>query len=146
MLRQVRQFLPDSVNALHVYDAMKVCPAMLGKSAQSIEILLRDWWKFYLVDDVGLLCFDPFQPGKAHVHVTFWDRRLRGREELCRQMCLMLMEWSNVQLVLTAIPLDARVVRAFAIRVGFKPWKVLGDKEIFAADAACFTMKQPGVN
>lgn len=110
-----------------------------------LERLIAEHWKFYTVDDVGLLCFDPFAPGKAHVHITFWDKRLRGREGLCRTALLEVMNRSNVDTVLTAIPLGLRVVRAFAKRVGMHSWKVLNGREVLIGTPSCFTMKHPEV-
>jgi hypothetical protein len=82
---------------------------------------LSDPTKVYLlVDSVGILCVAPDGFGGAHVHITFWDRRLRGREGLCRGVAREIMSAMNLAHLWTAIPRASRAVLAFAKRVGFK--------------------------
>lgn len=145
-LRHVRPLEPLTEDVLAVYDKVQLCKSMFGRvTTTSIEKMLVDHWKFWLVDDVGLLCFDPFQPGKAHVHITFWDKRLRGREQLCRTTALWLMEKYNVDTVLTAIPEKARTIVAFALRVGFRPTEWVSDRRVYVACPAYFTVQYQGM-
>lgn len=144
--RTVRQLSPVTEEVLGAYDKLAACANLFGdRSVESIEQMLREYWKFWLVDDVGLLCFDPFRQGEAHVHITFWDRRLRGREGLCRELAKSLMLRHNVTMLLTVIPLGSRTVSAFARRVGFVPGKVEGDRQVYWASPWCFTMQNRGM-
>lgn len=73
------------------------------------------------VDDVGVIVVR-YHPKEecADVHITFWDRRLRGRESLCRAVADYLMDFLKVRGLFTAIPGDSRATLAFARRVGFR--------------------------
>lgn len=73
---------------------------------------------FFEVDDVGLLAVIPYNTELSHVHITFWDGRLRGREKLCRTMADWVSQISHRQLF-TAIPQDRSILLAFCKRVGF---------------------------
>lgn len=75
---------------------------------------------FYLVDDVGLLAVIDSNGEEAHCHITFWDKRLKGREGLCRELACLHMEASGLTLLWTAIPDEFLKVIAFAKKVGFK--------------------------
>jgi hypothetical protein len=80
-----------------------------------------------LVDDVGALFAIPDSLTSAHVHISFWDRRLRGREQLCRQLAQMVLRQYGFHYLYTAIPARLRTVIAFAKRVGFIPVTENGD-------------------
>lgn len=73
---------------------------------------------FFEVDDVGMIALVP-ENGIIHCHITFWDRRLRGREELCKTVA----EWAHAltgKILATGIPETSPAVIAFAKRLGFK--------------------------
>ncbi len=75
----------------------------------------------YLVDDVGVLAaVDIVRGYHAHAHITFWDGRLRGREELTRLIAFRVMDECELNILWTAVPSEARVAVAFARRVGFR--------------------------
>lgn len=96
-------------------EKLQSVPNMLQGRA---HFLLQTDCTAFEVDDVGLLAMLPFRPHAATVHITFWDRRLRGRERLCRTMCEHAQEfgWRELYVVLRQ---DANMLRAFARRVGF---------------------------
>lgn len=73
---------------------------------------------FFQVDNVGLIAVIPIED-MLHCHITFWDRRLRGRERLCRSLAEFVVGTTK-KLLYTAIPEGNRVVLEFARRVGFK--------------------------
>lgn len=83
-----------------------------------ISIFVNPFNLFFEVDDVGLVAVCPFGNHEAHVHVTFWDRRLRGREAICRVLAEWVVEQFGYHLQ-TVIPADRVTVIAFAKRVGF---------------------------
>ena len=74
----------------------------------------------WLVDDVGLIfaVFDRLT--RASVHICFWDRRLRGREVLCRGLADWLIHKFRLDYLCTAIPRTSRATLAFAERIGFE--------------------------
>lgn len=72
---------------------------------------------FFEVDDVGIIAVLPGPQG-LHVHVTFWDKRLRGREGLCRELSRWVSKLTGKELF-TYIPDQARSILMFALRAGF---------------------------
>lgn len=84
------------------------------------ETALQEFYRldklYWVVDDVGLL----IATMAGDVHVFFWDKRLRGREELAKTMLLVSMSILNLDEAWTTIPETERAVLAFAKRVGFK--------------------------
>lgn len=83
------------------------------------DLALREFERldklYWTVDDVGLLIAN--QAGDTHIF--FWDKRLRGREGLCKAMAQVAMEIFGRDSVWTSIPETERAVIAFAKRVGF---------------------------
>lgn len=86
---------------------------------------------FCLVDDVGLIgAVGIVEDVSAHVHMTFWDKRMRGREVLASMIVGYLMNVHNLGGIWTGVPKKHNAVIGFAKRVGFKPFyeddKVVG--------------------
>jgi hypothetical protein len=73
---------------------------------------------FFEVDDVGLIAIVPVDEALAHAHITFWDGRLRGREELCTAVADWV-HYVSQRLLFTVIPETHEKVLAFCKRVGF---------------------------
>lgn len=72
------------------------------------------------VDDVGIVGMDELVVGEqGRVHVTFWDKKLRGRELLCKRIALHWIERFKLKMVFTSIPPSSPSVLAFCKRVGF---------------------------
>jgi RimJ/RimL family protein N-acetyltransferase len=72
------------------------------------------------VDDVGLLRLtDIFPAISADAHFTFWDKRLRGREELVRAMLSFVFEKYAFHRITCKIPLFSKPAMKFVERVGF---------------------------
>lgn len=77
--------------------------------------------RIFLVDDVGVIFQGPLSwRGNPDVHVMFWDKVLRGREDLARVMAIEIATQAGARGVFTAIPKSGRATIAFAQRVGFK--------------------------
>lgn len=70
---------------------------------------------YWTVDDVGLL----FASKAGDCHVFFWDKRLRGREGMCKSMAKIAMNILGRDDLWTQIPDTERAVIAFAKRMGF---------------------------
>jgi len=72
------------------------------------------------VDDVGILYITQIVPGySALAHFAFWDRRLRGREELCRKMLEFAFRTYDFQRIETRVALYAVPAMAATERIGF---------------------------
>jgi hypothetical protein len=82
----------------------------------------------WTVDDVGVLIL--LLEAVPHVHAFFWDRRLRGREKLCRLAIQCLMRQFGLAEIWTSIPEGRAMVLNFASRIGFIP-QTLHDNHIW---------------
>lgn len=75
----------------------------------------------WLVDDVGIMFLTNIYPGfQATAHVTFWDRRLKGREPLMRKMLQYAFREYGFHRIVAEVPLYARPLFQMIPRVGFK--------------------------
>lgn len=82
-------------------------------------VLLDNKNKFFQVDNVGLIAVLHMEGYQLlHVHVTFWDGRLRGREGLCRALSIFVENMTE-KFLFTQIPAEYRALIAFAKRVGY---------------------------
>lgn len=107
---------------LEITKLMETVPNFLSKSyRKNTEIFMDERNKFFLIDDVGVAAVltEKALP-LAHVHVTFWDHKLRGREELCRRLCDYVMFHMELDQLHTAIPKTSTAVLAFVKRIGFR--------------------------
>lgn len=121
VLRTVRPMQRTIPRILDVLEKMGRVPSMLDP-VNPARIFLDPTIGILEVDDVGLLVVSDFKAaeGGAHVHATFWDGRLRGREEMCKSLVTMASEVRR-QMVHTAIHQDRKALLAFCRRVGFRP-------------------------
>jgi RimJ/RimL family protein N-acetyltransferase len=72
------------------------------------------------VDDVGMFMLTDIVPGICGTaHFTFWDRRFRGREELCRAMLRHVFDTYGFKRIEVRVPLYAHSARAATERIGF---------------------------
>ena len=70
-------------------------------------------------DDIGMAMITDIVPGiEARFHISFWDSRLKGREQLVRELVKWMVDVLQVRRVATPIRADARAMRAFMDRVG----------------------------
>ena len=75
---------------------------------------------FWDVDDVGIILVNnivPFQ--SATSHFVFWDKILKGREDLCREMLRYGFKTYKFRRIKVEVPLYAEGVRRFVQRIGF---------------------------
>lgn len=102
-----------------VYESMRQSHEERGRELKpdvAVEELARLDKAYWVVDNVGLLIAN----AAGDVHVFFWDKRLRGREAMCRSIAEMAMEFFQRNFVWTEIPKKERAVLAFAQRIGFR--------------------------
>jgi hypothetical protein len=109
------------MNVLEINDKLQALgPAnFMSKHVNPFSILLDPENLFFTVDNVGLIAVMPLNERALHCHIAFWDKRLRGREALCRNLAQFVVAITRKHLV-TAIPEGNRVVLAFARRAGFE--------------------------
>jgi hypothetical protein len=91
------------------------------KYGKEVEGLLDPKLTILEVDDVGLTVLDglgELDKG-GRVHITFWDRKLRGRELLCKRVAERWLAEFDLDFLYTSIPVGFRPVLAFCKRVGF---------------------------
>lgn len=107
-------------------DKLRKVENFLPKSNPYV-MLLDPKNKFFEVDNVGLIAVLTTDgwTNLAHVHITFWDQRLRGREGLCRSLAEWVTRFTD-KVLFTQIPEDRRALVAFATRVGFVPQANIG--------------------
>lgn len=118
----------DPKEILEVFDRLKSTPSFLARDAKLRPVALVELLNpdviYYLVDDVGMVAIYPDSiHASAHAHITFWDKRLRGRETLCREIAREVMKTWRLEFIWTVIPFDARATLAFAKRMGFWVFK-----------------------
>lgn len=71
------------------------------------------------VDDVGIIQATHITESSTLVHFTFWDRRLRGREELLKEMIRYAFKKYGFQRIETRVALYARPMLVAVERIGF---------------------------
>lgn len=119
--RSVRIMPRTLKEAYDVAQKMSKVPNFLGN--QPPEVLVQKNTAAFLVDGVGILYAADIREGEsAHVHMTFWDGVLRGREELVHRTAGVVMQAFNLDHVWTAIPKSMPRVVAFTKRAGFFPF------------------------
>lgn len=119
VVRQVRPLDRSDSNLLRVWLRLRsVRNCFEGKE----DLILDKRLEILEVDDVGILVLENQKEtvGGGRVHITFWDRRLRGREHLCRRIAEWWMEARGLDYLYTTVPKDFPAVSAFCKRVGFR--------------------------
>jgi len=75
---------------------------------------------FWDVDDVGILLLKEMIPlQSAEAHFVFWDRRFRGRENLCRGMLKHVFDQFKFERIEVRVPLYAQDTILAVERLGF---------------------------
>ena len=135
--RDVRPLGLEPQEMLAVYDRLKNCTNLFGVKEDAgehiVEGLIRMGRYIWRVDDVGIIAVLPVGPHAAHVHITFWDKRLRGREGLCRSFARYILASLGLDTLWTGLPGSARATLAFAKRVGFVEQLRVGDRVVMYA-------------
>ncbi len=72
------------------------------------------------VDDVGIIMINDIIPyHSATAHFVFWDKRFRGREDLCRDMLKYGFETYKFRRIRVEVPLYAAKTKLAVERIGF---------------------------
>jgi RimJ/RimL family protein N-acetyltransferase len=73
------------------------------------------------VDDVGIIFITHITTASAQAHFSFWDRRIKGRESLIRQMLKWGFERFGFHRITCEVPLYAAAWLSRSVeKVGFK--------------------------
>lgn len=119
VLRLVQEVEPSEAIAFYLRSSVEGLK-MTSRPFMDEKALLRRGTRIFLVDNVGALIVGvSFRNHMPDVHIVFWDKVLRGREDLCRVMAALVADQLAVAGVWTAIPEIARATLAFADRIGF---------------------------
>jgi len=132
-VRTVR-FVPFSVERLHYYyEKLKRFDVLFNDLFRNdFDVFVRafvgndgekTWAKGLLweVDDVGIVYLTDIKPGyEATAHINFWDRRLKGREELCRELAKHVFLKLKLHRLVAEIPLYSLPTINMVEKVGFK--------------------------
>jgi hypothetical protein len=111
--------------AWKIYERIKGLPNFVSADSQQLTPESMLWLflpqvQYYLVDDVGVIVLRVQSAAHGDVHVTFWDKRLRGREKLASSTADAIIKEKRLEYLETYIPKDSRAILAFAKRVGFE--------------------------
>lgn len=122
VLRSFRLADKTTAGILELVEKIQRAPNFFSDSGNPYLWLLDEKTMIYLIDDVGTVVIRPCRGYDGEAHVTFWDRRMRGREALCRQIGqdFLLQRGLSICSLFTAVPVDRRAVIAFSKRVGFQ--------------------------
>ncbi len=134
VVRRVQEAIKTDLLYDWLWEHIQGIPNFLRNDPADLEKGEMVWWleqhttHIYLVDTVGAVIVLVQDPAvTAHVHITFWDKILVGREELCRELSRRVLREKNLSYLHTSIPIGARATMAFARRVGFKPVMLVGN-------------------
>lgn len=116
--RSVRPMDLSIQNILSVVEKLEGVTNFLP-ATNAYSIFLDERNTFFEVDQIGLIAVFPYSERVLHTHITFWDKRLRGREELCRDVARVIVGLTK-KILITAIPEENAVILAFAKRLGFE--------------------------
>ena len=107
-----------------LWERMHGLPSMFGIVPLVDRDRLRRLWDrnlmWLMVDDVGIVGFDLTTRAMPNIHVTFWDKRMRGRELLGTELCNWALDYFQVPAIFTQAPAASKVTIAWAKRLGFK--------------------------
>jgi hypothetical protein len=132
IVRKVQDFKRGLEHTMELQERMMQVPNMLDSedSVGSLMALLHPSVHIFEVDDVGVVAFDQVVINlSARVHCTFWDRRLRGREKLCKSV----IERFSGPLGLRVIYCEneSPMIWEFLERVGFNSHREEGYSRIY---------------
>lgn len=117
--RHVRRFIPTDRAIAEVADKLQSVPNFLD--SRGLDSLKDPTWQLMEVDDVGMFMLDHIHPGKhARIHAVFWDKRLRGREELGRRVTQYWLEEFDLVAIICSTYVERRATIAYVKRCGYQ--------------------------
>ena len=83
---------------------------------------------FYLTGDEGIIAFLQIVPDEsAEYTATFWDQKLKGKEEVSTQLIHAIKDRLNLKYVFCKVDIKRPTLIAFAKRVGFSLYETEPD-------------------
>lgn len=114
------------------WDKLKQFPTLFGGHIHSVDDFILTFVRIedngeitakgivWEVDDVGILYLTDIIPGfQASGHFTFWDRRLKGREDLCREALRHAFREFGLHRISTFVPLSVYRIVPAVKKIGF---------------------------
>lgn len=154
--RKARPMLLDSEEVVKLWFRLNKFPILFATPQESnfnnFVRMLQDEYSILLkFDDVGMAMITDIVPGiEARFHISFWDSRLSGREQLIRELIKWMFSTLRVRRVAAPVRADARAMRAFLERTGLyfegalKNWVEREDNKYF--DLHLYGITKPEVD
>lgn len=134
VIRKVTPFVFSEENLLKLWAKVSQFPTLMGKEVRDFNDMLYMFIHFSETNEMrakGLCCqiddlvgifwlTDIEWPGQASLHYTFFDRRHRGRHDLCKAAIKYVFHKYKFHRVYTQVPLYAKYVLKFVGELGFK--------------------------
>jgi hypothetical protein len=130
---KIQRLTADPVDILQFYDKLSELSDIKNGLCEPTMLtnLIINHQYYWRLGDVGYLSLYPIDEDQAHIHVLFWDRRLRGRETLVRNHTIRLLNQYGYKYLWTSISRHNRVTVKFAERAGMKVVAEQGDLLVF---------------
>lgn len=107
----------------YLWNKLQGLPSMFSITPLQDRERLRRLWDRNLmwmtVSDVGIVGFDLTTRSMPNIHITFWDKKLRGREHIGIRLCNWALDYFDVPALFTQCPAASKVTIAYAKRLGF---------------------------
>lgn len=96
------------------------------------EVVVTPKGLLFEIDDVGIVFLSEIAVGlNADIHINFWDRRMKGREELVREIARFAVHNFDLHRLSTSIPAYARPALARIKKYGFKEEGVIRESVLY---------------
>lgn len=96
------------------------------------EVVVTPKGLLFEIDDVGIVFLSDIVPGlNADIHINFWDRRMKGREGLIREIAKFAINNFNLHRLSTSIPAYARPALARIKKYGFKEEGIIRESVLY---------------
>ena len=140
IVRSARPMILDSEEVVRLWFRLSKFPVMFASPQEAnfknfVKMLQDEYSVLIAFDDIGMALVSDIVPGvEARFHISFWDSKLKGREQLIRELVKWIFDVLLVRRVASPIRADAKAMRAFMKRVGLyfegslKNWVEKDDK------------------
>jgi RimJ/RimL family protein N-acetyltransferase len=133
VIRKVTPFLFTPDNLCRLWAAVQKFPTLMGKEVSNFDQMLDFFVKDHgdgkyearglcaQVDDMlGIFWLTDIEwPKQASIHYTFFDRRHRGRVDLCKSAVKYVLNKYRFHRIYTQVPLYAKSPMKFVESIGF---------------------------
>lgn len=122
--RVARPYILDSKEVVRLWFRLSQFPILFASPQEAnfrnfVKMLEDEYSILIKFDDVGMAMITDITPGtEAQFHISFWDSRLSGREQLIRELIRWTQRVLGVRRIAAPVRADARAMRAFLERVG----------------------------